>query len=251
MKMILIMKYSVFIVAMCLGSCAKAGFINGGFESGLSGYTTTGTASIESSSIGIAPTEGKSQLLIQSGDVGVASSTMNTLHGFLGIQVGLLMDISTGVPSGGSAFFQVFTITSPSIISFDYNFVTQEDVSSPLSGSNDFAFVSIGKPYMDTGVFLSNPVTFADLFSSFVPASGNFSSETGYRHYSIDLQPGTYKLGFGVINVGDQFGNSGLLVDNISLAPTAIPEPTSLIPLGTGFFALAGYTWHRRQRSTR
>jgi hypothetical protein len=31
--------------------------------------------------------------------------------------------------------------------------------------------------------------------------------------------------------------------------PASVPEPTSMIPLGTGLVALAGYTWYRGKRS--
>ncbi|MBV8078329.1 MAG: PEP-CTERM sorting domain-containing protein, partial [Planctomycetaceae bacterium] len=57
---------------------------------------------------------------------------------------------------------------------------------------------------------------------------------------------------FGVVNVGDTFVTSGLLVDAVTLTPggLAVPEPRSVVLLGISTLALLGYCLaHRRPRT--
>ncbi|WP_337173559.1 hypothetical protein [Paludisphaera sp.] len=233
-------------------TCAEAGFVNGGFENGYLGFATLGAASTESSSIGVDPTQGHSQAFLQSGNVMTTATIeeIDTQFGFLG---GQLRSLSTGLPKAGSGFLQVFSIAESSILSFDFNFLTSHRPGSEDPDFNDFAFVSIGTSIENTGYFAGVPVGLADLSSRFVDSSASsFLGETGYRNYSVVLpEAGTYAFGLGVIDVGDQSGNSGLLIDNIRISPVTVPVPASMVPLGIGLAALGGYTWHRRRRTAR
>ena len=128
------------------------------------------------------------------------------------------------------------------MLSFHWNFLTNEDTTAPDKAFNDFAFFSLK----------STPTKLADLFSSFTTSSTAFASETGFQTFSITLPATeTYTLGFGVANVGDQFIDSGLLVDNVQLTAAAVPEPSSLVMVSSGLLLLLGYSvWRRRGHHT-
>ena len=212
---------------------ADAGLVNGGFESGFSGWSTLGFTSVETSAFGSGPTEGTQQALMRSGD-GTTSATLADLDTFFGFAAGQLNSISTGRVEDGSAIKQTFTANAGNLLSFNWNFLTKESITAPDPAFNDFAFFSLN----------STPTKLADLFSSFTTSSTAFTSETGFQTLSISLPvTGTYTLGFGVANVGDQFIDSGLLVDNVQLTATAVPEPSSLMLGCLGILLMLGYAW--------
>jgi hypothetical protein len=53
----------------------------------------------------------------------------------------------------------------------------------------------------------------------------------------MTLVPGTYRLGFGVVNVADDTVPSGLQVDAVTLTDVPVPEPSN--SLATAVLALA------------
>lgn len=205
--------------------------IDGGFESGFNGWSTLGFSTIQSSAFGSGPTEGIHQAFLETGD-DTTSATHASLDIFFGFEVGLLDGISTAGVESGSAIKQSFTANAGDSLSFDWNFLTNDDITAPDSAFNDIAFFSLN----------SIPIKLADLFSSFTISSTTFNFESGFHTSTIGIQSaGIHTIGFGVANVGDQLINSGLLVDNVKI--TAVPEPSSLIlsiigglPIASWFF---------------
>lgn len=203
--------------------------LNGGFESGdFTGWSTIGETRIERATFGSGPTEGAFQALLSTagrveepGKPGGNAVPVSDLETFLGLPAGSLDDIRTGAVIEGSAIRRTFTARAGDVVSFDWNFLTEEYTNLPESAfpptpdMNDLAFVVITP--------LSPPVDrLADTFWMFSLSQTAFFSETGFRRFSFTIPTtGTYTLGIGVVDVGDERGLSGLLIDNLLLTPSS------------------------------
>lgn len=158
---------------------------------------------------------------------------------FLGLNSGSLTNYSNNKVVQGSAIKQSFTASMNDILSFSFNFLTDEDVissddifSKPNPLFNDFAFLTI----LFDGDSSGQIFKLADTFNSFQASDSLFISETGWLNYSTPLShSGKYTVGFGIADVGDDGFSSGLLLKNIqySARPNApVPEPLTI--LGSG-----------------
>ncbi|BAZ70785.1 MAG: hypothetical protein KME28_03985 [Pelatocladus maniniholoensis HA4357-MV3] len=179
--------------------------INGGFENGdFTGWTTLGATSIETATFNSGPSEGSSQALLSTGGVTFSDAIIET---FLGLETGSLDNFGNGDVTQGSAIRQIFTANAGDILTFDWSLLTNE--SAQVFPNNDFFFVSI-----------SSESELADTkFSSLVTSSTTeFFAETGLQTFSFTIPTtGTYTLGLGVADVGDNTVDSGLLIDNVTL----------------------------------
>lgn len=227
---------SLIVSVVCVSSPSSAQVINGGFETGdFTGFGTIGDTSIQTAAFGSGPTQGISQALITNGTgpgtrSGNSSVPTASLETFLELTPGSLQ--STGAIEG-SAISQTFTANTGDVLTFDFNFLTNETVA-PIS--NDFSFVT----------FNGSVVTLANVFS---PASASnvvltgFEQETGFQTRSFTISTsGAFTLGFGVVDAGlDETVDSALLLDNINITPQPIPpivpepipEPSSIFGLLT------------------
>ena len=196
---------------------------NGSFETGsFANWQTIGDTSIETAAFGNQPTDGMFQALLSTGSEAVPTSS---IEAFLGLDMGSLDALGNGEATSGSAIQQTFTANAGDILTFDWNFLTNENTPTIF---NDFAFVSISSlsELADT--------TFPTFFSSLSP----FDEETGYQPFSFTIpKSGTYSLGLGVTDVRDTAVNSGLLIDNVAVAQ--VPEPSSILSLlAFGWFGI-------------
>jgi hypothetical protein len=193
--------------------------VNGSFETdNFSGWSTLGSSSIETSTFGSIPTDGNSQALLSTGG---ATFDDSITEKFLGLEAGSLNNLSKGQVNKGSSIQQIFTAKAGDILSLDYNFLSNE-VLPPISFS-DLSFVSISSP---SGNSISSLLELADASDATSTTSQtDFFEETGFQTFSFKLPTtGTYTLGIGVINVGDNTLDSGLLIDNVKVI--SVPEPS-------------------------
>ncbi len=153
---------------------------------------------------------------------GVAEAVVLTatdLEQFLGLPDQELTNFNNGPAVQGSALQREFTAAAGSVLSFNFNFLTNEPMEFPGTTINDFAFVTITST---TGTSILAPFQLADVAGSNFPlvsSSTRFASETGFRTFtSSALAAGTYRLAVGVVNVTDELGESGLLIDNLALS---------------------------------
>ncbi len=200
----------------------NATIINGGFETNdFTGWTTLGETSIETRAFGSGPTKGTYQALLPTGGATFADEIIET---FLGLQAGSLDNLGNGDAITGSAIRQTFTAKAGDILTFDWNFLTNEVLFPSL---NDFSFVSI-----------SSLTELADTTFSptVISLSTQFLQETSFQPFSFVIPTtGTYTLGIGITDWRDSTTDSGLLVDNVKLI--SVPEPTSMLSV-LGFGAL-------------
>src|SRR5438874_328162 len=140
--------FAVGVLALLLGGAGRgaAGFVNSGFETGnFSGWQTAGDTSVQVTIFGIAPDAGLKQALVTnlpdgggtfsySGTLSVSVS--GTLNAFLGAT---LPGNSQGTAFEGSAIKQTVTLNAGDVLSFRYNYLTDENTNSGY----DYGFVTI------------------------------------------------------------------------------------------------------------
>jgi hypothetical protein len=236
---------------------AQADLINGGFETGnFTGWQTIGDALVVDSTIGTAPAGGTYQALITnapsrassgrhfqsySGTNSVescpAALSPDPLSIFLGLPACSLTHFATAINNPlagsiaweGSAIKQTFTGTAGEVLSFSWNFLTDEQALA-----FDFAFI-----------VLDGTLSLLADVSTVNSGSGTpFRDESGYHLFATTLpSTGGHYIGIGVVDTFiDLDINSGVLVDNFSV--TKIPEPASWLLLG---FGLIGVVWIGRK----
>ena len=183
---------------------------NGGFETGdFRDWNTIGDTSIETEDLGIFPSEGTYQALITNGYSDAGGSVIDSdLEEFLDLTPGSLDHLVHGDATEGSFIKQTFTVEAGDVVSFDWNFLTNEH--TPDTTYNDTAFLTLnGFAY-----------ELADTGAHFVHAShvDQFEQQTGTQNLEFTINTaGTYTIGFGVVDVGDDTVDSGLAIDNVAV----------------------------------
>jgi uncharacterized protein (DUF305 family) len=192
------------------------GIANGSFERGnFTGWSTIGHTDIQTLDYGVFPTEGAFQALITTESETVPGIDLEPL---LGLEPGSLNFEGEDIEEG-SALQLTFNAEAGDILTFDWNFLTDE-LGSDLVGSNDdFAFV----------VLQSSTSELADISSSLNTSRTMLMDETGYQTFSTTIDTsGTYTMSIGVVNVGDPLFDSALLVDNFKLGSASSDESTHI-----------------------
>ena len=98
--------------------------LNGSFETGnFDNWTTTGQTSVEDSGFGVTPTDGDKQAALQ---------TLQNSTGITAVEIETFLGLSTGTLTNqgateGSAIKQIVTANAGDILSFSWNFLTDQD----------------------------------------------------------------------------------------------------------------------------
>jgi hypothetical protein len=228
----------LLLLAMC-GLAAplssSAAVVNGDFETGnLAGWTLVGSGKATGSGIGVAPTEGVFQGYIET--TGNFTALAPAVVASLGVPGSAIIGLGAGAPTNGTGISQDVTVLAGDTLTFDWNFLTDE--LNEAATYNDFGFFSI------SGSAFLLASRNSSIYNTVSPPAG-FDGQTGWATQTYTFPAaGTYKIGFGVFNVGDSGHNSVLLLDAISIP---VPEPTSIVLLAAGmsFGLLASATSNR------
>jgi hypothetical protein len=189
---------------------------NGDFDTDFSGWETTGQTRVLDS-----------QAFLETCYFDAAGGGCNEdirLTDFTGLQAFLATLPNDLNIKEGSAIKQEITANAGDILTFSWNFLTDEE---PSDEYNDFAFFTLGNYFQILADTQSNDLG-DDFFSG-------FNRSTGLKTFSYTLPTtGTYILGFGVVDVGPDDSsfaiNSALQVDNIrGAASTPVPEPLTIL----------------------
>ena len=254
------------LALLALGMPASAQILNGSFETDAVGSSTitdwnrTGSTYVTNNAFGDNPTDETQQAFLNNDPQATLnygsfnSVSVGSLESFLNLSSGSLDSLGNGTVTYGSGISQTFTLATAGTLSFDYDFVTSEDPSllystTPSDFHKDFAFVSLtGAKTVLASIADSAHGQVAEPAQTgrTSPSIDDYLSETGYETYSINLSPGQYTLGLGVVNVGSSDVGSGLLVDNAQFTP--VPEVGTGVSLAI-LLSLGGFLMIRRGKS--
>ncbi len=230
--------------ACLLANSLNAQVSNGGFETDYTDWNTYGLTTIEDANFdGVSvqddPTEGDFDALLETGervldDLGNLSDsetffTIDDIETELGLQPG---DLSFLQPDDadevieGSLITQEIIVNAGDTIHFDFNFLTDE-----FFGGNDLAFFYSGEFGNTADLVLLNDVESAAFIGTDTQYADGTGWSSGSYHYA---NGGNFLIGFGVVDVFDEFISTGLLVDNVRVE--VIPEPRTIsLVLGVMF----------------
>jgi hypothetical protein len=241
--------------ALALGSqaSATADVINGGFETGTfgdvpgwDGIGDFGSVGPDLDGLGIGPTEGSRLGFIDTFDV-FGAVPVADIEAFLGLQAGTFAAFGIDAQNG-SALQQSVVLNPGDTVSFDFNFATSETGDPAFDDLAIFAVLSDADG--SGSLFL-----LADVFSAPIPTNVPDVFQTGWISASLpadaifSFSPGSYRLGFAVMNVGDIGFDSYLFLDNVRVTP--VPEPGSLLGLAIGGLGLAVVQVARARRQVK
>jgi hypothetical protein len=224
------------------------------FESGLGAWVVAGDALVDGSTThGAAATDGVSQLLLTtlpndpvdavgaplgeatgpfSGTDAVPTALLESSLGVLAGEIAALSP-SGNAPVHGSGVYQDFSISDPSTLTFDWNFITNEII--PTGSYTDFVFWLLMPS--GGGAAIAGGSLADTNGSTFVPSpAASFDDHTGYQSsFSYDIAtPGSYRLAIGVVDVLDDNFTSAVLLDDFRV----VPEPSSALLVGLGLVML-------------
>lgn len=202
---------------------------NGDFSIDLAGWDAVGDASVQSGAA----------LLTSAYDAGDDASGNFNFSG-ASAQDAPLLESQAGLASGalgnawdGSLIKQTFTVNAGDTLSFQWNFLSNED---GVSGQPDFGFVVIGGTLTQLGGVAQATIT---------PGLNGFAAQTGWNTFSQTFaNAGSVTLALGVVDVNDTVTTSALMVDQVTLS--AVPEPGALMLLGAGM-VFTGWSQRRRR----
>jgi len=216
---------------------------NGGFETGdLSGWQSVGDVRVVDASFGTPPVAPVFQALIGNGpSPGGNVGNPTNVFSFSGINSVNADDLEEffGLPSStldnnprqqfaaqGSGIVQSFTAQAGDVLSFFWNYLTDDGTFG-----FDFSFAV----FDGAVIFLGDPAI------ELKPSDTIFLEESGFRRFEVIIPTtGVHQLGLGVVDTGDEQVNSALLIDRvmvfrpvrIDIKPGNATNPIHLKPPG-------------------
>ncbi|MBW2315010.1 MAG: hypothetical protein JRH10_12525 [Deltaproteobacteria bacterium] len=244
------------LATLGLATSAQATVV-GGFEAGFDGFATVGDVYRVDDSFGAGIPQGNWGLFMSTfpngaGLLGPLTGTpidqtatpavpVGTLETFLGLTGG---DLDAASPTGavveGSAAQVAFTTTATMTLRLEVILLTNEtDAWAPAY--TDFFFTTL------TG---EGVVERTNVLDPLVASPGTvFDRDTGWLLVEwVDLAPGTYTLGVGIVDVLDSDLGTAVIVDNIELVPEL--RVALMLFAGLGGIWIAGSP-HRGPRTPR
>ncbi len=236
----------VAVLSLTLGSrTARAATETFDYGFTLNSSNSIGDASLQGGYFGIGPVSTPNQILLTTistagahdpgpNQSGTNAVSVTAMAAFLGIPTTTIRDGVVTGQEGSVLQLNIGSVVAGTIISFNYDFLTNE---TDGGAHTDFAFVALVDSV--NGINGNTPVV-SDIFAplSVTTGAGNpFALETGYQTYSFVVgTTGTYSLGIGVTDGTTTDTSSALLVDNVS-----VPEGgTSVVLLVIALAAVEG-----------
>jgi hypothetical protein len=247
----------VWKLAALLFAAAPAGAvtINPSFETGdTSGWTIVGDASVVDSGFGVTPTDGSYQLVLTTGSGAVSPAATEAAMGLKNDTIRKIFrdhvwrpgESRGRLPTEGSAVQQTFYAEVGDLITFDWNFLTDEFTRSPAEPDyyTDFLWGYLEGPSSEQEHVLAHANQDP---GNFFASASSFDQETGYQTVTFAItETGDHTLTLGVHDLEDTLHDTGAIFDGFFLRKA--PEPSSFLLLAGG---LLGLNWHARRRQAR
>jgi hypothetical protein len=226
------------LLAFAIGGFARAGIVNGSFESGLTGWTTNGgvltavvgshSAVLDSPATTFSPIDGTKFATVGSG-----------LQNSAGENVYTVLTQTFTAAAGDTLVLHAFFDSGDSLTVPFFNFANDDGYVRLLNSSN-----------VEVAMLFKKSV--ADLVSIADPFGNNSTPWTPLSH--VFVAGGTYMLEVGVINrptlpqdvFTDNAAASYIGIDNVHIIPVPVVIPTPAAAWGG--LALLGLAWPLRRR---
>lgn len=211
--------FGLLFVLLNMPLGVKADILNGNFETGdFLGWTATGNGNTQvltgNQFAPLGPTQGNYFALISNGPSDVGND---------GFADSILLTSDA------------FSVSSASLLQFDYDFLTAEFTGSDSDPSHLDSFSISLLPLGASPSFLASGDVSLPTFTLIdggnvlsAPDGSSFIEHTGLSTGTINLGPGTYSLSFRVDDAGDGYFDSALLIDNVRVTTVTTPEPNCL-----------------------
>jgi len=159
--------------------------------------------------------------------------------------------VSDQTGPGTHALRQAFTLASSSSVILSFDMFANDYDGGPTFGGQGLNHVGAANQFARVDILSSGATAFdtgAGVLGNFFLGVDAGADPHAFTHYSFDITAlvgsgGSFQLRFAESD-NQSFFNLG--VDNVSIAADPVPEPMSLVLLGTGLLGVAGRSMRRK-----